>query len=853
VTVNLRAQGLRIDAPDPVIDGLEWDKSRSQGLSCEKRPRVEGKFLFLGEEKFWVRGITYGTFRPDGSGQEFCDPVKVEMDFLLMAQNGFNAVRTYTVPPRWLLDLALKHGLRVMVGLPWEQHIAFLDERGRAGSIIERVRRGVRSCSSHPAVLCFVIGNEIPAPIVRWEGHRRVEGFIKKLYQAAKQEDPEALVTYVNYPTTEFLNLDFLDLICFNVYLESQQRLRAYLARLQNLAGNKPLVMAEIGLDSRRNGLEAQAASLSWQIRTAFASGCAGAFVFAWTDEWFRGGYDIEDWDFGLTTRQREPKPALGAVREAFSQVPFPQERPWPEISVVICSFNGSRTIRDTLEGLNRLEYPCFEVIVVDDGSTDNTAQIASGLGARVISVPNGGLSRARNIGLEAARGEIIAYIDDDAYPDPHWLQYLAAAFMDTEHVGIGGPNIPPEGDGPIAECVANAPGGPVHVLVTDQEAEHIPGCNMAFRKEALLAIGGFDPRFRIAGDDVDVCWRLQDRGWSIGYCPGAVVWHHRRNSLRAYWRQQKNYGRAEALLEKKWPNRYNPLGHLSWRGKLYGTGLLRPVPLVPSRIYHGVWGTAPFQSLYGPGPGVWLSIPMMPEWYLVMLLLGCLGLLGILWKPLTAALGVLGLSMLWTGWQAWTSAAAASFSGSSCGALSGWALRSLTAALFVLQPVARLWGRLNNGLSPWRRRGEGERVLPVPRKRAIWSENWEAQENRLASLEGLLQAQGVMVRSGGDYDTWDLEVRGGLLGKVRLLMAVEEHGAGRQQVLVRFWPVISGNGLLGMAVVMFLTLMALLDGAWMAGGILLLGVMGLGWLALGDCAWAAASCQKALDGLERA
>src|SRR5262249_20154670 len=154
--------------------------------------------------------------------------------------------------------------------------------------------------------------------IVRWCGRSRIERFIKRLYQAGKTEDPESLFTYVNFPTTEYLQLPFLDFDCFNVYLESQHRLEAYLARLQNTAGDRPLLMAEIGLDSRRHGLETQARSLDWQIRAAFSLGCAGVFAFSWTDEWYRGEYDINDWDFGLTTRDRHPKPALTAVRKAF-------------------------------------------------------------------------------------------------------------------------------------------------------------------------------------------------------------------------------------------------------------------------------------------------------------------------------------------------------------------------------------------------------------------------------------------------------------------------------------------------------------------------------------------------------
>ena len=177
-----------------------------------------------------------------------------------------------------------------MVGIPWEQHVAFLDQKRRARSIEERVRAAVAACAGHPAILCYAVGNEIPSPIVRWHGARRTERFLERLYAAAKSEDPEGLVTYVNYPSTEYLELPFLDIACFNVYLEAQRPLEAYLARLHSLSGDRPVILAELGLDSRRHGEDTQARTLEWQIRSTFGSGCAGAFVFAWTDEWQRGG-----------------------------------------------------------------------------------------------------------------------------------------------------------------------------------------------------------------------------------------------------------------------------------------------------------------------------------------------------------------------------------------------------------------------------------------------------------------------------------------------------------------------------------------------------------------------------------
>ena len=237
------------------------------------RPRAAGKFFQLGGQKLWIRGVTYGTFRPDELGHQYGSPETVAIDLQAIAGHGFNAVRTYTVPPRWLLDLAQEHGLHVMVGLPWEQHIAFLDERVRARDIERRVREGVRACAAHPAILGYAVGNEIPAGIVRWHGPRRIEGFITRLADAARDEDPGALITYVNFPSTEYLDPGGLDFACFNVYLESQERLDAYLARLQNRAGDRPLLMGEIGFDSRRHGEARQGQVLEWQVRSAFAAG----------------------------------------------------------------------------------------------------------------------------------------------------------------------------------------------------------------------------------------------------------------------------------------------------------------------------------------------------------------------------------------------------------------------------------------------------------------------------------------------------------------------------------------------------------------------------------------------------
>ena len=431
---------------------------RERSALPKTRVEARGKFLFVNGEKLYVRGVTYGAFRPDAEGREYYDLDAIERDFAQMAASGINCVRIpHTTPPRSLLDRAAAHGLRVMVGLSGEQYVGFLVDGHSAVDIEAAVRAKVATCAGHPALLCYAIGNEISAPIVRWLGRQRVEGYLERLYRAVKAEDPGAIVTYVNYPTTEYLQLPFLDVVSFNVYLESQQPFEAYIARLQNIAGDRPLMLTELGLDSLRHGEDGQARSLDWQVRTAFSAGCAGAFVFAWTDEWYREGAEVDDWRFGLTDRSRRPKPSLAAVQQAFTDVPFPAALQWPKISVIVCTYNGQRTIRDCLNGLGKLQYPNFEVIVVDDGSIDETAAMAEGYGFRLIRTENRGLGSARNTGLAAATGEIVVYIDDDAWPDPHWLVYIAAAFRNPAWAAVGGPNIAPPDDGVTASAVARA------------------------------------------------------------------------------------------------------------------------------------------------------------------------------------------------------------------------------------------------------------------------------------------------------------------------------------------------------------------------------------------------------------
>jgi O-antigen biosynthesis protein len=808
---------------------------------------VRGKFLFQGTEKFYVRGVTYGAFRPDAAKNEYTNLAQIERDFDQMAASGINTVRIpHTVPPRHLLDAAERHRLKVMIGLSAEQYAGYLIDTTKRFDVAGAIRAKVRSVAGHPALLCYALGNEIPAPLVRWIGPRRIERYLRGLYRVVKREDPSALVTYVNYPTTEYLRLPFLDLMSFNVYLEQREKLEAYIARLQTLADERPLLLSELGLDSLRNGRDSQARALDWQIRSTFAAGAAGAFVFSWTDEWHRGGEDVDDWEFGITDRERIAKPALRAVSRAYWQAPFAEDD-WPRISVIVCTYNGTATLRECLEGLGALAYPNYEVIVIDDGSTDGTGDLAAKYDVRLVQTENRGLSNARNLGLELATGEIVAYTDDDAYPDPHWLHYLAHAFRTGDFAAVGGPNLPPAGEDFVAEAVANAPGGPTHVLLSDCEAEHIPGCNMAFRTDALRALGGFDAQFRTAGDDVDICWRIQQAGWKVGFHPAALVWHHRRKTVRAYWKQQTGYGRAEAMLQVKWPEKYNVAGHVSWGGRVYGRGLQHALGRV-QRVYHGVWGLAPFQSTWQNEPGLMQSLPLMPEWYLVITALVALSALGLFWRPLLWTSPLLAAALGASFAQAVLASQRAEFRNPPK-SLHGWLrLYATTAWLHLVQPLARLVGRIRHGLTPWRPRGAELTFLPRRyQMAALVAGDWQPPEEKLTALERSLREAGAVVKRGDAFARWDLEVQGGLLASARVILSVEDLAPGHQLVRFRTWPWLGSTGVVLTAVLGTLAVAAIGDQAYFVAGALSLAAGGLLFRAFEEAAFSQSTLLRAL------
>jgi glycosyltransferase involved in cell wall biosynthesis len=215
------------------------------------------------------------------------------------------------------------------------------------------------------------------------------------------------------------------------------------------------------------------------------------------------------------------------------------------EIAVVVCTRNRSAALAGALEAVLAVEHDprAWELLVVDNGSTDDTAAVARSLAdanpgrVRVVVEPEIGLSAARNAGIAASDAEIVAFVDDDAFPEPGWLAAVAAGFRRREVMCVGGP-VAPLLDGELPSWFSGRflpyltvwDLGPAPLEL--HYNEYPRGANVAFRRAGLERVGGFSPHLGRRGssllscEEIELCLRLERAGWVTLYQPGARVRH---------------------------------------------------------------------------------------------------------------------------------------------------------------------------------------------------------------------------------------------------------------------------------------------------------------------------------------
>jgi len=247
------------------------------------------------------------------------------------------------------------------------------------------------------------------------------------------------------------------------------------------------------------------------------------------------------------------------ARRRLLVKQPAPVEH-LPSVSAIVPAHGRPEATRACVESLLAQHYPAelLEVIVVDDASNPPLAPALAGLPIRLLrQEENTGQSAARNRAAELARGEVLAFLDNDCVAAPDWLRTLVAA-LDEPGVEIAGGRVlapPPEGPVAAFEAVRSPLDmGPVSGAVGPGEPiSYMPSCNLAIRRNLLLRIGGFDPAMRL-GEDVDLIWRALATGAQARYVAEGAVVHHHRVRLGALLRRRADYASSEADLQRRHP-----------------------------------------------------------------------------------------------------------------------------------------------------------------------------------------------------------------------------------------------------------------------------------------------------------
>ncbi len=713
--------------------------------------KAHGKFFLRCGEKYFLKAMRLPEVAGDMTfGQKLA--LRRRLDELTLSHT--TGVVLSESQARSALGIVGQAGMVAMVELAVDPADLMNSRRWR--TVISHLAQVANIHRDQSSMFGYLIDCAIGADDLRAYGLEAVRKRLRALVRTIRERDERVLVGIKHRPATRALSLLDEDFIYGEVPALEPVELRDFVISLHNLAEARPVVIefaqASPGQDEA--------------VAVAFGTGAAGVVAppvpAPASQQW-------------LGIRMLRANDLMPFVTLNGSCPPGAERTPM--VSVIICAYNAERTMRACMESLTRLEYPNFEVIVVDDGSRDATAQIAMDYPHfRLIRQPNKGLSVARNVGLHAARGEIVAYTDSDCVVDPHWLTYMVRAMLEGGFDGCGGPNYAPHEDGWIEACVAASPGAPCHVLVAENVAEHLAGCNMIFTRAALDRVGGFDPQFTAAGDDVDACWRVLTAGMRLGYCPAAFVWHFRRNTIKAYYGQQRGYGRAEAMLYARYPERFNALGQIKWRGTI--PGFLRTVPGGNRRRVF--WGASRpgVQTIFDPALNMAAFLPQTPEWTALWALAAVAS--AVLGLSAIPALAMVAMGPIWALYYAWHAPIEKCHD--------SFRSRMLIAFLAYTGPMRRTITRYRTRLKML---GNSSSEVPTRQRPQIgwlrrevrlayWNEEYVTRDSLLDRMLKLFARGGYPAAIDPGWNDYDLELRPDPWTRVEMKTADEEHGGKR-------------------------------------------------------------------------
>ena len=240
-------------------------------------------------------------------------------------------------------------------------------------------------------------------------------------------------------------------------------------------------------------------------------------------------------------------------------------------ISIIVAVKNDVVHIEKCIDSIENQDFADYEIIVVDGQSTDGTLELlekrlANNNSFILMHNPKGNAAAGRNIGIKKARGQIVAFLDSDAYANKDWLFNIESRFSymnNTNIAGVGGPNLPPANQPFLSNVFVKVMASPLasggrfnpsiqHKMLKDAKlVKHIPTCNLAIKRNIFCENGWFDERFT-KGHDFELSMRLNKKGYLFFYDPEIKVWHYRKPTIRSFAKQIFEWGQARMLLMKK-------------------------------------------------------------------------------------------------------------------------------------------------------------------------------------------------------------------------------------------------------------------------------------------------------------
>ena len=602
------------------LDFLGSD-SRRREIFLRRRPQV----LRQGRD---LRAVPSGQ-----RGQLPRHPEQVERDLAQMREIGLNVVRIYHVPPRWFLDRlrGRRHARPDHAAVGKARRVSAANACARRDRRDGAARRSPRTAGIRRS---SAISSATKSP-ARWcagSACRRVTEFVEKLIRIGRETDPRPLFLRELSAHGIFCSrkTSISPASTFTCTTSATSSVTCCACKI--CREERPLILGEFGMDTIRHTEDEQAEMLGWHIESVVRCGLAGTIFFAWTDEWFTGEQEITDWAFGIVTRTREPKKAFHVLRENSARTTrlcrigvAGRSRSSRSSSVPT---TARKTLAECLESLGKIDYPNYEVILVDDGSTDNTREIAARFpNVRYVHQTNHGLSHARNHG--AAVGQRRDFrLHRLRLHGRSRLALLFGRHAAERRLRRGGG----------AECFAAG-------------AELGPGLRRGGAGRARATFCSPTPwpsTFRV------VTWpftagRLRTSAASTpSITRPATTWIFAGASSRPaasspsapprssgiiavspcapFANSRKGYGEAESMLRFKHLVFFGPTGTAKWRGQIYGTPrfswfINRPI------IYHGVFGEGFFQSIYPTPQSEVAAYLSSIEWFALTVFLFGLGI----------------------------------------------------------------------------------------------------------------------------------------------------------------------------------------------------------------------------------